>query len=227
MSAKSFVKIIAAISIIANVALVFLLFQSPTFSNSIDNIEQSIEPSVGNIEPSSSFLQNTDDDKTSDLSIEDEREFQIYIMNEPLFYGNWKVVEVIPADFTQPSYISGFYEDGTFRGPDTSTILGEAIAFSLDYAEYLGEKHEYVCRPRTYSHSLSEDTQIIYNYATTLGIFGSYYSVVHFLLPNHDRIIDEPKEVKISDIRSLYLKDRNTIYADAYYGITYRLERVE
>ena len=215
MNKKHFITIIAVISIIANIVLVCLVIQPPAAESPIDN------------KPGNDISQGIGDaEATTQRSLEDEREFQIYAADKPLFYGTWKIVEQVPAELAQPSYISGFNEDGTFRGPNTSVILGEEITFALDYVECSGEKHEYVCRPRTYSQPLSKNAEISYNYAKTLGIVGNYYSIVEFLLPGHNRVVDEPREVKISDIRELYLKDKDTIYANAYHGITYKLERI-
>ena len=212
MITKNFIKIVAGISIITNIILLCFLIQI-----SSERIEQN---------------DNISQIKNIDLSMEDYYEQQIYFANETLFYGKWKIVEYVWAELPQPSYISGFYqnEDGsiTFRGPDTSTIIGMEITFDLDYVECSGEKYEYVCRPRTYSYPLSEDTTIHFNYAKTLGITGNYYSVVKFLLPGHDKPNEVGRSYKlgIGDIREVYLKDNNTMYADVYYGMTYRLERV-
>lgn len=230
MITKHFIKIIVAVSIVSNIALVCYLIQPLIAAeSSIDNMKQNNDNAqIINNKDEEILKSSAEEANGEETSLEDKREIQIYNNNKPLFYGKWKIVEQVSAEFAQPSYISGFYEDGTFRGPDTSTILGMEITFALDCVEYSGKKFEYACKPRTYSHSLSEDTEINFNYAKTLGITGNYYSVVEFLLPGHDRISgeDEPKKVKISDIRNLYLKDKDTIYANAYYGITYKLERI-
>ena len=208
MIGKNIVKIIAVISLVINVILMCCLIR-PVF----DNVQ-------------------LDSDTSRDIGSyrEDKAEDQMYTskVNRPLFYGTWKIVELIPAEIPQPSSVSGFNEEGEFRGPDVKAILGEEITFALNYAEYEGENYEYVCRPRTYSHPLSEDTQIAYNYAKKLGITGNYYSEVYFLLPGYDkvRVLNEPKVIKISDLRELYLKDEDTMYAHAYGGILYKLERV-
>jgi len=221
-SAKTIAVIsVAVISMVINIVLACLLAQTLIVDNSVDNIVQSAKD----------IAQSTEDERISQLSLEDYYEQQTYTREAPLFYGTWRIVEVIPTEFAQPSFISGFYqnEEGEiiFRGPDTSTVIGMEITFALDYAEYAGEKHEYMSRPRTNSYPLLEDTRIISNYAKILGITGDHYSVVHFLLPSHDRRGGAgPREVKMSDMREVYLKDRDTMYADFYDGINYRLERV-
>ena len=229
MEYKTHIKTIAVVSIVANIIFVCLLMQALLPKRETADMETDsiiTEPQHYDV------AQSEYDEITSHLSIDDLREFQIYNLNKPIFYGKWKIAELIWPELAQPSYLSGFRrnKDGstTFRGPDTSSILGEEITFALDTVEYSGSVHEYISRPRTYSYPLTENTVINYNYSKTLGITGNYYSVVKFLLPEHDkqRVANEPNEVRISDIRELYIKDKDTMYADAYFGITYRLERI-
>ena len=216
-------------SIALNIVLSYLLVKSPLTNNA----DAYLSSNPGNI--NTSYLEEDQliyDEIISGLSIEDQREYQIYHGTKPIFYGTWKIVDLVWAELAQPSYISGYYhnDDGSIslRGPGTSAILGEEITFSLDYAEFSGVKHEYICRPRTYTYPLSNNDIINYNYAKTLEITGNYYSVIEFLLPDHDKIRenDDSFDVRINDIRELYIKDYNVIYANAYYGITYKLERV-
>ncbi|MCL2147685.1 MAG: hypothetical protein FWH52_07750 [Synergistaceae bacterium] len=165
----------------------------------------------------------------SRANVEDEYELRHYnsARGRPLFYGTWKIVDIVPVDILPPSSVSGISEDGTLRGPALSTIVGMEIMFALDYAEYSGEKVEYLCKPRTYTYPLFEDTRLGWSYANTLGINGDYYSEVFFLLPGFGGVgmIDGQEVMRICDITTLYLKDKDTIYAHTY-AIDYKLERV-
>lgn len=226
---KRIILIALFVSIVINAILMYLLI-------SYKNVQHN-----GNVQSANQNIVGTDKDaveenpadsaKNKEMSAEDEWEQQMFWGEKALFYGKWKIVEVVPATFSQPSYISGFYQDESgnivFRGPDTSSIIGKEITFEFDYVESEGERHDYLSRPRTYTFPLSEDKKLMYNTASELRITGNYYSVVNFLLVGHDeRDPEEPKVVRIQDIRSLYLKDKDTMYADAYYGITYKLERI-
>ena len=181
-----------------------------------------IESSIVNSEPDVDSLLSDSDNNTAYQEIYSGPEF------DQLFFGKWKIVELLPTDFDQPSSISGINADGSFRGPDASTVLGMEITFTISYVEYLGEEHKYVERPRTFSYSLpNKDNRIGYHYPSTLEISGEYYSIVCFGLPERDRTRkDEPNEIRIDDLTTLYLKDKNTIFASTYGGITYRLARI-
>ena len=229
MEYKTHIKTIAVVSIVANIIFVCFIMQALLPKRETDDMETN---SIITDPQHYDATQSEYDEITSHLNIDDLREFQIYYADKPILYGKWKIAELIWPELEQPLFISGFRQnkDGsiTLRGPDTSSILGMEITFAFDTVEYSGSVHEYISRPRTYSYPLTEDTVINSNYSKTLGITGNYYSVVGFLLPGHDkpRVANEPNEVRISDIRELYIKDKDTMYADAYYGITYKLERI-
>lgn len=147
-----------------------------------------------------------------------------------MFYGKWRIVDCISSDMPLPSSYYAIDEDGDFIGMDYTTILGVEITFGEKFVEYLGERHDLVYGPQTYTHALISETDILgQNYAKSLDITGNYYSIVYFVLPDNYRvtgpILDRPKEMKVSDLCFLYLKDNNTIYASDG-NLTYLLERI-
>ncbi|WP_143320583.1 hypothetical protein [Clostridium sp. HBUAS56010] len=159
----------------------------------------------------------------------DEYELGNTITYDQLFYGKWKIVDSVPVDFSLPSSYSGFDEKGNLRGPDITSIIGEEIDFEVDYTEYNGNRYQYAYGPETYTHALqSEDEQIGYNYASSLGITGDYYSIVYFLLPNNYQVLREQEyihKIRIDDLCFLYIKNNETIYASNG-RITYLLKRL-
>ena len=46
---------------------------------------------------------------------------------DQLFYGTWDIVDLVSTELGLPSSYSGFREDGSFRGPDFSKIIGKEI----------------------------------------------------------------------------------------------------
>ena len=151
-------------------------------------------------------------------------ELHTSIDNYQLFYGTWKIIEIIPCDFDMPSR---YYRSG----PNYESVLGVVITFKESYVEYEGEKYELVYGFRTYTHKLSSnEDKIGYNYAKTLGITGNYYSIVYFVLPDNQRETEDYERdyaatFCISDLCFLYLKDNNTIYATDG-GLMLQLERI-
>lgn len=137
-----------------------------------------------------------------------------------MFFGKWKITERLNLEFHnyRPS-------DPI---PNHDAILGEEIEFAMDYVEFTGEKHAYVKSPVVCCVPLdSEDTLIGANRAKTLGITGSYYSVVVLEVPDAHQYGEpsEPYEVRINDITRLILKDNDTMFASAEEA-NYKLERV-
>ncbi|MDW2798268.1 hypothetical protein RZO55_11860 [Clostridium boliviensis] len=160
----------------------------------------------------------------------DAYELRNAISYNQLFYGKWKIVDYIPADLSLPTTYSGFDEDGNFKGPDVTNVIGEEITFEENYAEFSGNKHQFVYGPETYTHALQSDQeQIGYNYAKSLGIKGEYYSIVYFLLPDNYQVDQSTKyihQIRIDDLCYLYIKDNETIYASNGI-ITYLLKRLD
>lgn len=146
-----------------------------------------------------------------------------------IFYGKWEITDYVSADIPLPSAYSGFDENGKFRGPDVTSVIGKEIIFGENYAEYSGKKYQFVYGPETYTHALqSDEDQIGYNYARSLGITGNYYSIVYFLLPNNYQVAKNDNyesEMRIDDLCFLYIKDNKTIYASNGI-ITYMLKRL-
>lgn len=160
----------------------------------------------------------------------DAYELKNAISYNQLFYGKWKIVDYIPADLSLPSTYSGLDEAGDLKGPDVTKIIGKEIFFEENYAEYQGNKYQFAYGPVTYTHALqSEQEQIGYNYAKSLGITGEYYSIVHFLLPDNYQVDQSAKyvhEIRIDDLCYLYIKDNETIYASNGL-ITYLLKKLD
>ncbi|WP_143320595.1 hypothetical protein [Clostridium sp. HBUAS56010] len=207
-------KIILSFSIILNLCflIVYLnvLFNNSDTSNGIDQEEplepiQSVDENVGGYELGSTITYNQ------------------------LFIGKWKIVDSVSSDLSLPSSYSGFDKEGNFRGPDITSIIGEEIIFDVDKVEFSGNKYQYAYGPETYTHALrSEEEQIGYNYAGSLGITGEYYSIIYFLLPNNYQVKRNQKYVRklrIDDLCFLYIKDNETIYASDG-TITYLLKRL-
>ncbi len=160
----------------------------------------------------------------------DAYELKNAISYNQLFYGKWKIVDYMPADLSLPSTYSGLDEAGNLKGPDVTKIIGKEISFEENYAEYQGNKYQFAYGPVTYTHALqSEQEQIGYNYAKSLGITGEYYSIVHFLLPDNYQVNQDEKyihEIRMDDLCYLYIKDNETIYASNGI-ITYLLKRLD
>ncbi|MFW6678940.1 PdaC/SigV domain-containing protein [Lacrimispora sp. AGF001] len=160
----------------------------------------------------------------------DAYELKNAISYNQLFYGKWKIVDYIPADLSLPSTYSGLDEAGNLKGPDVTKIIGKELSFEEDYAEYQGNKYQFAYGPVTYTHALqSEQEQIGYNFAKSLGITGEYYSIVYFLLPDNYQVDQSAKyihEIRIDDLCYLYIKDNETIYASNGI-ITYLLKRLD
>ena len=160
----------------------------------------------------------------------DAYELKNAISYNQLFYGIWKIVDYIPADLSLPSTYSGLDEAGNLKGPDVTKIIGKELSFEEDYAEYQGNKYQFAYGPVTYTHALqSEQEQIGYNFAKSLGITGEYYSIVYFLLPDNYQVDQSAKyihEIRIDDLCYLYIKDNETIYASNGI-ITYLLKRLD
>ncbi|MCL2638148.1 MAG: DUF5991 domain-containing protein [Oscillospiraceae bacterium] len=147
-----------------------------------------------------------------------------------LFYGTWRIAELIPPDLSVPSGRTVLNSDGELYW-DFTSILNIEVTFKDNYIKYEGEKHELMHEFETYSLPLflENDTVNGYYYASSLGISGNYFSVVYFLHPYYQKTenLDENKlnQIYISDLCYLYLKDYNTIYASDSVLI-YRLERI-
>lgn len=188
-----------------------------------------------------SYINNRIATNNDDLSIENlklsklqnkmcnDYELKNAISYNQLFYGKWRIVDYVPSDLSLPTSYSGFDEEGNFKGPDVTNIIGEEITFEENYAEFSGNKYQFAYGPETYTHALqSEQDQIGYNYAKSLGITGNYYSIVYFLLPNNYQVSKNAEyvhEIRIDDLCFLYIKDNETIYASNGI-ITYLLKRI-
>lgn len=207
-------RILIILSISLNICFIYLTYQKRILVDEYTSGENNKE-----------ILESVKLDKSTFDSYQAGTNYTYY----QLFHGKWKIEKQIGSDLALPSRYSGFNDDGSFRGPDTEKIIGKELIFSEDYVEYLGKKHSYAYGPFTYTHALfSENDEIGYNYAKTLGITGEYYSIVYFLLPNNYQVNSNQNhinELRIDDIRLLYLKDNDTIYASDGV-ITYLLKRL-
>ena len=229
--------VILTISLIVNIVLAFCLVCFLSIKTIVENIPTDEKLSQNIVNEESAELPDLND---SFYNVDLTNKNHVY---HQFFYGTWKIVKTVAPDFSLPNSYSGFNEDGTPRGPDTSTIIGMEITFSaifqndnqdenrIDYnfyVEFSGEKYELVYGPRTYSYSLlSENDQIGFYEAKTLDITGNYYSRVFFLLPDNWRLTGgaREKEMRINDLCYLYLKNNDTIYASDG-TILYLLERI-
>ncbi|MCL2655155.1 MAG: hypothetical protein FWD65_05575 [Coriobacteriia bacterium] len=155
---------------------------------------------------------------------------QTSVVQNQIFYGTWKIVSWVPAQFNMPSSLSGFDENGNFRGPDPDSLLGETIEFQENSVIYSGKKHPYAFGPYTFALPLlSGNDQIGYSYAKTLGLTGGTYSTVLYATSDNWEMSNAPafagRKMHLWDLNQLYIKDRNTIYATGG-GLSYLLKRI-
>jgi hypothetical protein len=144
-----------------------------------------------------------------------------------MFFGRWKVIDMMPVEINVPSTYSGFDENDIFRGQDLiDNIVGQEIFFGGDYIENQGIVYELTEGYTTYGLPLfSEDTIIGCNTAKELGITGDYFSIVFFSVSDEEK--KEEGKRNFASLNQLYLKDINTIYASVDGCITFKLQREE
>jgi len=153
----------------------------------------------------------------ADITIEEKHGIQNDIVYNQMFYGTWKIVNLVPPDFSIPSSYTALNSEGELIR-DVNSVIGIEFTFNNNFIEHEGEKYELLYGFETYSHALhSDNDRIFYNKADTLNITGEYYSYVYFIHPNNTRneeFVDHDRlnQILAEDLMFLILKDNNTIY---------------
>lgn len=218
------------------IVTILLLFIASKSINSNLNRETFIHPTNiasdasknSNLYLPNSYSQYDFEDSISQTTLYDNYSWLVTVDKEfyrQLFFGKWKIINIVPIEITIPSTYSGFDENNNFHGQDLiDNIVGQEIFFGGDYVENHGVKYELSEGYKTYSVPLlSEDTIIGCTSAKTLGITGGYFSIVFFEIVYKGK--GEEGICDFTSLNQLYLKDLNTIYASIDGCLTFELQR--
>ncbi len=158
----------------------------------------------------------------------DDCSCRIRFEEQQLFYGYWKITDLVAPDYSIPSSYSGIDNDGFVRGKDWTKLCGTAVKITPEYIEHKGMQYRYsehhspevFVLPVNEAHNNSDETSknVISYYADkTLGFDGEYVPVMDFALDGNNHVTDyrnyPPREgFSVYDFNKIYLLDKNTAY---------------
>ena len=144
-----------------------------------------------------------------------------------LFFGDWRIVELVAPDYSLPTSYSGIDNDGFVKGSDWTAVCGKVLKITHEYIETEGMLYKYDTHhtPKVYVLPVDENhnsevtnKNIIFYYKDeTLGFDGEFVPVMDFVLEGNFHVTDKrnyppEQDFSVRDFDKMYLLDKNTAY---------------
>lgn len=225
-------KIALFISAILNVVIICCffsnLFASEEVSEDINNSEVFTNETVE--EETTTSLTSIIMEETGEITTENMLDGEINMEhlngwieqreNAQMFYGSWKIEDLVAPDYALPSRYSRFDDNGNYIGLEYYKLIGKYLTIEKDYIQCDEKKYYYAYKPNIVVYPLDTIQEqgnspfYLYNYKS-LGLNSDTYSIVYFmLLDNLDIHYEFPtgRDILVSDLEEICIKDKDTMY---------------